>query len=89
LVHIRGILKEVRQGEEVAFEHHAQPGIIDRRAEFLQRLSQGRKLQTIRVYDGLKVFPVKLPSENLLAGDLEVEKEHRRREYQDKRSENH
>jgi hypothetical protein len=37
----------------------------------------------------LKVFPVKLPSQNLLAGDLEVEEEHRRREYQDKRSKNH
>jgi hypothetical protein len=37
----------------------------------------------------LEIFPVKLPSQNLLAGDLEIEEEHRRREYQDKRSKNH
>jgi hypothetical protein len=48
------------------------------RADFLKRLSQRRKLQTGRVDDGLKVFAAKLPAQNLLAGDLEVKKEHRR-----------
>jgi hypothetical protein len=40
LVDIRGILEEIRQGEEVAFEHHPQPGIIGEGAELLQRFSQ-------------------------------------------------
>src|SRR5208337_5157564 len=62
---------------------------VDRGAELLQRLSQGWELQTVGVGDGSKVFLVELPAQNLLAGNLEVEEQHRCGENQDYRRSNH
>src|SRR5207302_8063543 len=74
-----GALHHVVERLKVGLQCFSKPSAVERRASFLGRLPHGEKLQTVCSDDGLEIGLVELPSQDLLARSLKVEKEERRR----------
>ena len=86
---IGSIFQQVAQGQKVAFQHHAKPGIVDGCVELFYCFSDGRELQSIRIDDGQEVVAVKLLPKNLQTNSLNIEEKHRDRQCQNQNSKKH
>ena len=77
------VLEQKGEGQEIALEGEAHPGVINRRVKLLQRLLHERELQSIGIHNSLEIVLAALPCQDFLASGLHVEQKQRDRKDQD------